>query len=486
MAAVRISRVFAVGKMSPSNFKEASITRSKLRPLGSYLDAKKPFEKGSEPGAAAYHPRGQFNFLRNSCIDDHSYTQDASKHLQLVRQPSGAASLGQYDILLCKDANIGDACVFMPEDDRPTYISSGVARLNFADEADRFYCLAMLRHPFFREQLDAITPRGSTIRHAGKLFLDCLIPELRPNELWVRSALAAAIKNVAHAERLSQRKIEAAAKVFRDELLSNHYTVGNPRVSAILSEKRLDAGFYSEAVSRVEHAISNYPGGSATVEDFGFAMKRGPNLQKRDMGRSVQRDTPRAGYHALVYPSSVSDRGYIEETKYLGARSLVWHIEAGGVLFSAEGTVGKSFAICDDSVTFITNIHGLILSPKQPAAPHHSSAYLCMFLHFLRKQEFFDKISVGGQGGSLAVSYWNKVKVPLLPADKRTEIATLYTAGAATAPVDVFDLTSLERMGVYQLNNFRSKCMGFVADLTQAIHDDTVGEFVEARAELAA
>jgi hypothetical protein len=208
-----------------------------------------------------------------------------------------------------------------------------------------------------------------------------------------------------------------------------------------------------------------------------FPGWRGKFVRSAGMGRSVQIKTHKPGYHALVYPSSVSDRGYIEETSYLGARSIVWHIEQGGVLFSAEGTVGKSFAICDESASFITNIHGLILSPKMVASNCKKSAYLCMYFHFLRNEGFFDKISGGGQGGSHAVGYWDRVRVPLLPDDKMEMIASLYDCHGGDLSIDEFYPSKLGTSGVYQLNNFRMRCMGFIAEVSDLIGRDKLNMY---------
>lgn len=472
MPSLPISRLLSSGKLAPSNYKDASISRKRLKPLSSFLEAGTPFDRGVEPGSGAYNPAGKFRFLRNSCVDYNNISEQADKLERLSFLPVGCSPLVRYDVLLCKDANIGEAALFMGTDERPTVFSSGVVRLRFANEADRLFCLAFIRTDFFKEQLNALTPRGSTIRHAGRLFLDCLIPELRPDELWVRDALAAAIRNVAHAETLCEEKLCEAAGIFDQDYDKFAFSYKNPRASSLFKQGRLDAGFYSEVVEKIELWVEQQPGGCASIKQFGFKMKRGPNLQKRDMGRSIQRTTLRPGYHALVYPSSISDHGYIEEIVYLGARALVWHIERGGVLFSAEGTVGKTFCVCDDTVSFITNIHGLIFHPLAEELPRERSAFLCMYFHYLRRKGYFDKISVGGQGGSLALRYWDKVKIPIFDETRMKQIASKYDADAGEMDPAVFDLELLQRAGVYQLNMFRMRCLSYIEELVSKVLGD--------------
>ena len=43
-------------------------------------------------------------------------------------------------------------------------------------------------------------------------------------------------------------------------------------------------------------------------------------------------------------------------------------LQKDDILFSAEGNIGKTFAICDNSLKFTTNIHGII-TQKQRNTP---------------------------------------------------------------------------------------------------------------------
>ncbi|MDW9408567.1 hypothetical protein GOB18_07855 [Sinorhizobium meliloti] len=472
MSGLRISEIQKAQKLSPSNFKTSSIGRSKLRPLRTFLDPLHPFEKGIEPGRSSYQRLGNQHFLRNSCINNNNLSQIVSRYERFIGSPGKLSKLENLDILLCKDANIGDACLYVASDTKDVFFSSGIARLKFNDPNEGLFCLALIRDEFFRAQLDAKTPRGSTIRHAGDAFLDCLLPDLEENELWVIDSLAAAMKNIAYAEVLCDSKIEQAGNIIQQALFTVDYKHYHPRISSMRHDPRMDAGFYSEVVKRVELAVENSIGGSSSIEEFGFKIKRGPNLQKRDMGRSIQSTSAKPGYHALIYPSSISERGYVEEMVYIGARSLVWHIETGGVLFSAEGSVGRTYAVCDDSLRFITNIHGLIFTPNA-GLPISKSAFLCMYFHTLRRLGYFDKVSVGGQGGSFAVSYWDRVKIPLLSEEIVSQVASLYTSRAQLS-VDTFDFEMLQATGIYELGLFRDQCVAFVRRLIGEIKRGTL------------
>ena len=74
------------------------------------------------------------------------------------------------DILFCTDANIGDCSLFISDKENLAF-SSGMIKLNFQQEKYKYYVMAFMRDDYFREQLNAKTPKGATIRHSGDLFL---------------------------------------------------------------------------------------------------------------------------------------------------------------------------------------------------------------------------------------------------------------------------------------------------------------------------
>lgn len=47
-----------------------------------------------------------------------------------------------------------------------------------------------------------------------------------------------------------------------------------------------------------------------------------------------------------------------------------------------------------------------------------------LFLRYLRKIGYFDYLSVGGQGGSLAMKYWDDVIIPKFSKDKMKTLVT--------------------------------------------------------------
>ena len=356
---------------APSNYAKTPNINRAAKPLRYYLDDP-PYYQGIEPGSVAYVKNSKVNFVRNSCLDTRCYGIIPSKMLCLNPRYDFRNMINEHDILLCKDANIGDSCLFVPPAPGAVYLfSSGVTRLNFRSEALKYYCFAFLKDDYFLQQLDCMTPRGSTIRHAGERFLDCLIPLPPLQSEWVLPLMNSLVKNMAYSEYLCDVKTNATNAQIDTELMVHPSTYVHPVLSRLSSTTRLDAGIYSADVQSLFINIDKYRDGSCGLKDFGFVLKRGPNLAKRDLGRSLFIQVFKKNFNVLVYPSDISDSGYILQSTFIGARNPVWFLGVADILFAAEGTVGKTFTVCDEWIRFTTNFHGTSSLPptRIPLSP---------------------------------------------------------------------------------------------------------------------
>jgi hypothetical protein len=221
--------------------------------------------------------------------------------------------------------------------------------------------------------------------------------------------------------------------------------------------------------------VIDYRFGFKNITEFGFKLKRGPNLAKRDLGRSIQQDTFRRGYNVLIYPSDISSSGYVEKVSYLGARNKVWFLGEKDILFSAEGTIGKTFIICDDSLRFTTNFHGTIVSPIFENETLSKSVFLGLYLNYLRQSGVFTKMSVGGNGGSFAVGYWDNILIPCFPDDIMERLLVLY-ANKVDLNETEFDNLKIEHSGIYELNAFLIKCKALLAKICSDLKNDELKE----------
>lgn len=470
--AVPLSKLLSAG-LSPKNFAEVAIPRVSRKKLRDFLHADKPFDKGVEPGSSSYVPVSNTAFLRNSCISLTAITPDTDRLLHLNPNLGLANMAEPGDVLLCKDANIGEAALVIDIAQEKVCFSSGIVKLNFKDPAERFFVLAAMRDSYFLDQLYALTPRGSTIRHAGDKFLDCEIPALRENESWVLEAFSGLLQNSALAEVLCREKLDAAVKAISDELFVTEVAYSLPTISDLLDEHRIDAGFYSELVQKLDASLAAYPHGHMSLDEAGFSIRRGPNLAKRDLGRSIICEDFRAGYDVLIYPSDISSTGFLLRSSFIGARGAIWHLGIGDILFSAEGTVGRVFAVCDESMHFTTNFHGMIVSAK-PGTGVDQAAAMGMYLHFLREIGWFSKVSVGGQGGSFASSYWHLVRVPRFSAPLLKTLSELYHRPEVSMDPLTLNKQSAASAGIYQLSKLRLQCMSIAKMIMHDLKQDAL------------
>lgn len=247
-------------------------------------------------------------------------------------------------------------------------------------------------------------------------------------------------------------------RIFDREFNSISVKEKTPRVSDLLKIKRIDAGYYSKNVQELFAKIEQYPKGNKTLEELGYCIRRGPNLAKRDLGRSIKTDVFNPNYALLVYPSDISDFGIIDKTTFLGAARRIWFLEENDILFSAEGNVGKTFAICDNSLKFTTNFHGIIITPiNKSEIDIKNTIFICTFLNYMKRKGVMDKLSVGGQGGSFAVQYWNILKFPNMNSDILQQVKDLYHSEYSIYPFK-FDEEQINYLGIYELNNLRTLC----------------------------
>lgn len=462
---IKYSEMKANGSLSPNNYKKLTIKNPHRSTISIYMDEKQPYIKGVEPGSSAYVVKSEQVFLRNSCINDIQFSVDKEKYLYLNPNYYTGAMVSDGDILFCTDANIGDCCYYISENEQLAF-SSGIIKLNFKKEEYKYYVMAFMRDEYFKEQLNAKTPKGATIRHSGELFLECEIPDC-PEE-WVYSLMESLIKNIAYAEHSSNSKLRKSEELIKNEILTHTYTYVNPSISELLDKARLDSGIYSDAVFLWRENVKAYKYGFSSLSEFGFELKRGPNLAKRDLGRSIQTDNYRKGYSVLIYPSDISSAGYILKVSYLGARNPIWYLGEKDILFAAEGTVGKTFAVCDETMHFTTNFHGTIIHPKNNSIPLYKSIFLALYLNFMRDNKIFEKMSVGANGGSFAVGYWNNVIIPNVDEGFMLLLFDIYNRQAEINPA-VFNIEVIEEAGIYQLNTFLIKCKALLSCLCNDI-----------------
>lgn len=472
---VKFSELKKTGSLSPNNYKKLAIMNPNQNKIATYLDANKPYIKGIEPGRRSYVKKSEQAFLRNSCIDNIRFSADKEKFIYLNPKYYSDFMIQNEDILFCTDANIGDCCLFISDNEKVIF-SSGMIKLNFKENKYKYYVIAFMRDDYFREQLNTKTPKGATIKHSGDAFLECLIP-ICPAD-WVNELIENLVKNIAYAEHICNSKVRLTEKIIKEEIIVKEYEYVNPTIKVLKDKVRLDSGIYSNNVFQWKKNVENYKYGYSNLLEFGFKTQRGPSLQKRDLGRSIQTNRFQKGYNILIYPSDISSSGYIEKVAYLGARNPIWFLKEKYILFASEGTIGKTFIICDNSMCFTTNIHGTMIYPINMQTGIEKVIFLGLYLNYLRSNDVLVKMSVGANGGSFAVGYWDNIIIPNVSDKFMSKLAVIYNNDAELNPV-VFDKKELKVAGVYQLNNFLIGCKALLRIICGDLKENKLKERID-------
>ena len=462
--------------LSASNYKQIAIKNKNIIKLSELLNKEAPYKKGIETGSSLYlnNLASSVSYIRNSCLDNINIITQTHKAIYLNDKKLSDIenfTLNNGDILLSIDANIGDVSLFITNNNQKYIFSSGLVKLNVNDDINNYYLLALLKDEYFRKQLDVRTPKGSTIRHSGNRFLDCLIPIPKDNEVWVVNIIENLVKNLSFSEIQAIKNQIEIYNLFDELLIFENMNEQNTSVSHLLRSSRLDAGIYSKEVQFFFARIENYSNGFSNLKELGYKTRRGPSLQKRDIGRSVITREYIPNYPILIYPSDISDFGFLERTASIGTSGKIWFLQKDDILFSAEGNIGKTFAVCDSSLKFTTNIHGIIITPISDNHSIQNTILITTFLNYMKYKGIIDKISVGGQGGSLAVQYWDIIKFPNIDENSLSKISKLYFSEETVNPFE-FNLKKIKNLGIYEISNLRVLCNSLLETILTDLKND--------------
>lgn len=440
---------------SPSNYRKVVVKRKHAKQLRELL-SETPVN-GEEVGSDAYVSESNRYFIRTSALQSTSLLINCGNGgvVPILPKVFVDHSLNAGDLLISKDSNIGEVVVL--DRDLPHHmISSGLYKLSI-DARSKYYTLALIKHEFFKSQLNTLIARGSTIKHAKTLFLDCLIPFPITNSEEYITQISNNTRLIMDLE-LRIRSNESRIHELIDGFLGiprklNNFQYRLPSIGSVTASGRIDAGFYSKELLSMQWLIGSCKEGAGSLNEWGYEISRGQNLQVSAIGQSIYSEEPVANFYRLARPMSFSNYGTVERYEYLGNDRQLSVITPGDIVFSAEGSIGKCVMFAECEYKTITNIHGIILNKTNydPA----ESAYICSFLRYLRVRGVLDKISTGGQGGSLAKRYFEIIKIPYLNAEGVAEVSKLYYNPASSQAQDKGIMQLDEELKALQQENIQ-------------------------------
>lgn len=413
---------------SPHSLKGIFILNKNTKTLGEIIGEN--FSKGKPVSRSAFVKSSQKYLVTNSALQNDfllSRKRD-SAFISLMPSAFGKPTLLEESILLALNGNVGQSSYVDIEDVENYTISPWM--INFRLEKYNKYLFAFLKSQFFLEQVEFLTPKGAILSNANKKILDAQIafPSGKKRDEVIQY-VEILVQSILDKEKEIQRKNALIFSLIDKEISENQtkkeFNYSQPRLSQLLQFNRINSAFYSEYFKEREFKILNYSKGTTGINDLGFKITRGQNLQVSCIGKSIYSDKKIDGFYTLVIPKNISTYGTVLKYEYLGSAKKLKTLKAGDIIFGAEGfEKGRSVVIFEDKNNTITNIHGMTIN--------HSgqniilSVFIKCFLDYLRQIELIDLYAVGGNGGSLAQKYWDVIPFPNFPEEKQREIAGLY------------------------------------------------------------
>ncbi|KFF07957.1 restriction endonuclease subunit S domain-containing protein [Chryseobacterium luteum] len=383
---------------------------------------------GVEVGSLNYIGQSTHYFVRTKALQAHSFLPEITIETALPIMPNSFVNMNlkQGDLLISKDSNIGEVVIL--DKDYPNFMLSGaIYRLPVIEK--KYYLLAFIKHHIFREQLDFMVPKGSTIRHAKTLFLDCKIPMPNHDPENTIKFVETLTKAIIVKENLIKQRHKTILSLIENEITNNQrsdiFTFELPKLKEISEIGRLDTNLYGKYFKKEIFKIQNYIGGFKSFQDLGFKLIRGNNLAVSVIGSSVYSDIDYKNFYKLFLPKNISKYGTNIRSEYLGNPNKLITLKKGDIIFGAEGfEKGRSMVIFDDSQRNITNFHGMTI--RQSTNNLNLTIYFKCLLDYLRDKGLIDLYATGGNGGSLSQSYWSTIPFPMFDENKQKEIVSLY------------------------------------------------------------
>ena len=347
------------------------------------------------------------------------------------------------------------------------------------DQHLMFYFYALTKSHFFKNQW---LGKGGIQKNTVAKERDNTYLPLIDNKK-VIEYVSVLIQSIINKEKLIQKRHSDILSSIEKELTTNQkpnkFNFNYPTINEIEEIERLDTNLYRKEFKEVDFKTKNYIHGFSTIEELGFSLSRGQNLQVSNIGKSIYSNEKHDGFYTLMLPKHLSKYGTVNEKEYLGNGKDLKTLQIGDLIFGAEGfEKGRSIVILEEREKTITNIHGITIT----SATHESvkSVYVKCFLDYLRDKKVIDLFAVGGNGGSLAQKYWGYIPFPNFKEDKQKEVAILYHNENANYNYESYSLDNFleqdtavnEMAGIYELD----KSMKRLKERLNDVIDDIVND----------
>lgn len=383
---------------------------------------------GVEVGSLSYIDKSPYKFIRTKALQSYFYLPEINDDTTLSILPADFIhmNLKKGDLLISKDGNIGEIVIL--DKDYPNFMLSGaIYKLPVKNEW-KYYLLAFIKHDIFREQLDFMVPKGATIRHAKDKFLDCKIPLPTSNMANVIKFISILTEAIVNKEKLIKQRHYEIMKIITTEIMQNQksrdFIYRLPHIDEIKQIGRLDASLYNVYFKERMFPILNYIHGYKPLTEQQLELKPGPSLEVKLLGTRIDSSVPVKGFYRLITPKQITNWGVLKNDEYIGTPARINNIKFGDILFGESGT-GRTMVFLDKDNITINNAHAHILRSRLDNDLNRIIT-IRSILQYYKETGITDCLTVGGAGGHLSPSYFDRIMIPNFPENRQQEIAKMY------------------------------------------------------------
>jgi len=455
--------------LSGKDYRQLKVCTSS-KPLSSLIE--KSYQ-GKEIGSDSYMKRSKYRFLKTVNLTDNFGISEES--IEYCR-PKNIAHPQLGDILIAKDGGgdgLGESALYnLQNADKTDSISAGVLGLRIKKE-DKYYLLGFLKSKHFRNFVDLNTPQGSTIRHSKKVSLNYPVPT--PKDEKIENLVSLITQNILDKEeqiKLKNKKIdELIEKELKENQKSGTFEFRLPKISEMKKKEfRIDSRIYERKLQQILFQIRNYINGSNTINQLGFKIKRGQNLQITCIGESYYSTYRKSKlFYPLITSTNINFSRQITSIRFIGSKKKLIKIKENDIMIAATGVnTGKVYVFPEVVPDSVSNINSFFLNTDNKLL----SIFTGLFLSYLSKFDFCKLIGSKSNGGSILDKDVNEFTIPKFPESKQKEIAKEYYNPTEKSSNLNFD-NYLEKekarnaeAGIFQLNmelfSLREKLEDFV------------------------
>ncbi|AFI04550.1 hypothetical protein HCW_06450 [Helicobacter cetorum MIT 00-7128] len=416
---------------SARDYRILSIKNNNIVELVDLLERK--VKVGKEIGSESYMKKSLHRFLKTANLSNNFLLDESS--IEFCK-PENKVFPKKNEILIAKDGGgggLGEVALYpyCNKDNRDS-LSAGIIAIKVKTEK-HYYVLGFLKSQHFKDYIDLNTAQGSTIRHSKLIALQYKIPfptinnNQKPQD--VETLVSLIVQNIIDKEQQIKNKNTLIDDLIEEELQTNQqqnsFSYSYPTINEIKEETRLDTGLYEKEFKKMDFLIRNYENGFFKLLSK-YEANRGNNLAISIIGESIYSETQKDNFYRLFTNVELSNDRTISNYRWLGNKNKLKLIPPKTIFLSADGTVGRCIYLNDMGYT-ITNYHPWNINRIRKTESEFEDVFVAMFLGFLYKKNFYEKIKDKANGGGIKLNHLERyIKIPNFPKYKQQEIAKEY------------------------------------------------------------